>query len=89
MRREDPNGDGRWLAGALAMPVAPVSPDVTCADVFETMVASEDLFALAVIAGDRPLGLVDGVSLMTNFARQYWRELLPIARSRNSWTPIR
>lgn len=75
MRNEDRTGDGRWLAAALAMPVAPVSPDATCAEVYEMMAANEGLFAVAVIIDETPLGLVDRVSLMTNFARQYWREL--------------
>lgn len=75
MRREDATGDGRWHAAALAKPIAPVSPDVTCSDVYGMMTADEALFAMAVVADDTPLGLVDRVSLMTNFARQYWREL--------------
>ena len=75
MRREDTNGDDRWVAAALAMSVAPLSPDATCAHVHEMMVGNEALFALAVVAVDTPLGLVDRVSLMTSFSRQYWREL--------------
>lgn len=69
------DGNARWLTAALARPVVPLAPEMTCGDVFGAMSQDHSMFAAAVVADDVPLGLVDRTALMSNFARQYWREI--------------
>jgi signal transduction histidine kinase len=83
MPRERENAEARWLAAALAKPVAPLAATATCGEVYEMMARDANIVALAVVADNYPLGLVDRVSLMSNFARQFWRDLFgrrPITR---------
>jgi len=67
--------DKRWLAIALAMRAPPLPPDIPCAEVYERMEHDASLFAAPVVAHGEPLGLVDRVVLMSQFARPYWREV--------------
>jgi signal transduction histidine kinase len=67
--------DKRWLAIALAIPAPPLPPDIPCAEVYERMEHDASLFAAPVVARSEPLGLVDRVALMSQFARPYWREI--------------
>lgn len=77
----------RWLARALAVPLTPIAPDVTCAAVYETMEADETFFALPVVEDGIPLGIIGRISLLRQFARPYWREVYaqrPIAKLMDS-----
>lgn len=65
----------RWLAASLAKPVAPISPELTSAGVYQMMAEDETIFALPITVDGTPLGLIDRASMMSYFARQYWREL--------------
>ena len=65
----------RWLARALAVPLAPLSPEISCADVYNMMDADEALFALPIVVDGVPLGITGRVMLLRQFARPYWREV--------------
>jgi signal transduction histidine kinase len=65
----------RWVAMELAVPIAPLSPDISCAEVYEFMEQDETLFAVPIAADGRPLGLVGRISLLRQFARPYYREV--------------
>lgn len=60
---------------SAAAPAVPLSVSMTCAEVYERMAQDKSMVALAVMEGDRPVGLADRISLISNFARQYWREI--------------
>lgn len=60
---------------SLARTVAPVPPKVTCGEIYARMTQDDELFALAVVDGGVPIGLVGRVALMAQFARPYWREI--------------
>ena len=60
---------------ALARPFMRVAPNQTCAEVYSLMARDETLFALPIVEGDTPIGLIDRVALMSQFARPYWREI--------------
>ncbi|HEY1506945.1 MAG TPA: ATP-binding protein [Stellaceae bacterium] len=59
----------------LARPIAPVAPNQNCAQVYSLMASDETLFALPIVEGETPVGLIDRVTLMSQFARPYWREI--------------
>lgn len=65
----------RWTALALAVPIAPLRPSQTCADVYDIMAADESYFGAAIVEDGKVLGLADRISLITQFARPYWREV--------------
>lgn len=68
---------------ALAVPTQTLPTDISCAEAYERMERDPALFAAPIVTGDRPIGLVDRVSLMSQFARPYWREVFarrPITR---------
>src|SRR5579862_507399 len=65
----------RWVAMELAVPIAPLPPDITCAKVYELMEQDEALFAIPIAADRKPLGLVGRVALLRQFARPYYREV--------------
>lgn len=60
---------------SFARTVAPIPPEVTCGEVYARMTQDDELFALAVVEGCVPVGLVGRVALMAQFARPYWREI--------------
>jgi len=83
MRSDIAESDTTWLAGALAKPVATLSPDLTCGEVYEMMAGDDSNVARAIVVADRPLGIVDRVSMLSSFSRQYYRELFthrPVTR---------
>lgn len=65
----------RWTAFALAVPIAPLHPGQTCAEVYDIMAADESYFGAAIVEDGKVLGLADRISLITQFARPYWREV--------------
>ncbi len=80
---EPSDQESRWLAIALAVPTPTLSPDISCAEAYDRMERDPALFAAPIVAAGRPLGLVDRITLMSQFARPYWREVYarrPIAK---------
>ncbi len=69
------DSSSRWLALALAVPIAPVPAEISCAEVYELMARDDAPFAVPILAGGTPLGLADRTTLMRQFAKPYWREL--------------
>ena len=83
MESDGAEADAGWRAAALTRSVAPLSPDLTCGEVYEMMAGDESNVARAVVIDDRPIGLVDRVSMLSSFSRQYYRELFthrPVTR---------
>ncbi len=65
-----------WRAGALTAPLPAVSQLTRCADVHAALVNRPDYLAMAVVdSGNRPVGLVNRVNLMTRYSQQYVPEL--------------
>ncbi len=62
-------------AKVLAAPVAPVHPDMLSGEVYARMAADEALFSVPVVEDGQVLGLADRITLMSQFARPYWREV--------------
>src|ERR1700761_6997583 len=60
---------------ALAQPIQPVPPHKTCAEVYALMAQDETLFAVPIVEAGVPLGLIDRIAMMSQFARPYWREV--------------
>ncbi len=59
----------------LAEPVAPLAPDMFCADVFDRLLAEGDLLNIPVVDGDRPVGLVSRQDFLLVYVRMYGREV--------------
>ena len=62
-------------AHLLAIEAPAVSPQETCSDVHAMLRSDERLAAVAVVSGDRPVGLVGRLEFLANMARPYWPEL--------------
>jgi len=62
-------------AHLLALDAPAVPPQMTCSDVHGLLRDDESLAAVAVVAGDRPVGLVGRLEFLANMARPYWPEL--------------
>jgi len=62
--------------GAITIPVDPVSPAITCDQVYQLFVRAKSLDAVAVVAGGQPLGLVARdrflIALASNYGRAVW-----------------
>ncbi|RMD90073.1 MAG: CBS domain-containing protein [Alphaproteobacteria bacterium] len=68
---------------ALVLRAPAVSPDTICADVFELFSSDDDLLAVAVVDGDRPIGLVNRHRLTLKLADRFGRPLFekkPVTR---------
>lgn len=64
------------VAGALALAVPPVSPDTTCAAVYERLVEAPQEPGVVVIDPEfRPLGLVSRHTALARYAERYGPEL--------------
>ena len=63
------------LARALAQPVRPVSPHATTASVLQRFSDDADLLSVAVVAGERPVGLVNRWDLTIQLSTEYGRAL--------------
>lgn len=60
IRDELPAAGDCWLAGTLAMPVPPISPQELSGSVYRRLMHESDSALLAVVDGDgHPVGLVD------------------------------
>jgi signal transduction histidine kinase len=67
----------------LAVPVAPIAPDLPSSAVYEIFAADDAIFAVPIVASGRVVGLTDRVTLLSQFARPFWREIYaqrPIAK---------
>lgn len=71
----------------LAAPVAPLSPEMSCADVFDRLLKEGDLLNIPVVDGERPVGLVSRQDFLLVYVRMYGREIYgrqPITALMNS-----
>lgn len=62
-------------ARELAIPVKPVSPETSCAEVFEQLLAEPETQNIPVVIDGRPVGLVGRQSFLLTYARVYGAEL--------------
>lgn len=60
---------------ALATRVPTVTPEITCGEVYELFSSDENLLAIAVVAQDRPIGLVNRNDLTLKLADRFGRPL--------------
>jgi two-component system cell cycle sensor histidine kinase PleC len=63
------------LARALAQPVRPAPPHATTASVLQRFSDDADLLSIPVVAGDRPVGLVNRWDLTIQLSTEYGRAL--------------
>lgn len=56
---------------SLCQPVAPVSADVSCAEVQRLFMQDDDLLSLAIVQNRRPIGLINRHDLLLNLSQQY------------------
>lgn len=61
--------------GNLAEFVAPIDPDMCCADVYEALSVQPDTLCLPVVRNGRPVGLVDRNAFCTRLADRFGRAL--------------
>jgi diguanylate cyclase len=59
----------------LVVPVAPVHPQTLCEDVYDILAKDPALQSIPVIEDRRPVGLVNRHTLITHFAKRYFRDL--------------
>lgn len=59
----------------LAEPVSPLGPTITCADVFDRLLAEPDRLNIPVVDGERPVGLLSRQDFMLVYVRLYGREI--------------
>jgi hypothetical protein len=88
-----PNDD--WRVQSLAVKAAPLSPSATCAEVRRLLWQNPAQSLVAVVDGDRPVGMIVRSDLFSTMARPYYPELYdrrPISdlmmRHPSSSTPI-
>jgi len=59
----------------LTIPAPAVPPESTCSEVHALLRGDDSLAALAVVAQERPIGLVGRLEFLAKMARPYWPEL--------------
>ena len=62
-------------ARELAEPVEPIDPEITCAEVFDFLLADGDVLNIPVVDRGRPVGLVNRLDFMLIYVRMYGREI--------------
>ena len=67
--------DDSIRAHLLAVEVPAVPPQMSCSEVHGLLRADDRLAAIAVVSGERPIGLVGRLEFLANMARPYWPEL--------------
>jgi PAS domain S-box-containing protein len=70
-----PSSFGSWTAASIMVSAAPLSQQTSCGDAYRLFAAAPALFALAVVEGGRPLGLVSRRVLFATFAVPIRRDL--------------
>jgi PAS domain S-box-containing protein len=68
-------GFGSWTAASIMVSPAPLSRQTSCGDAYRIFATAPALFALAVVEGGRPLGLVSRRALFATFAVPIRRDL--------------
>jgi two-component system cell cycle sensor histidine kinase PleC len=68
-----PNDD--WRVQSLAVKAAPLSPSATCAEVRRLLWQNPAQSLVAVVDGDRPVGMIVRSDLFSTMARPYYPEL--------------
>ena len=71
-------------AGSLALDVAPFPKELTCLQVCEFFSSNPDTLTVAVVDGERPIGLVDRDTFLLLFSKQFGHALFdkkPIAQA--------
>ncbi|MFN4276426.1 MAG: sensor histidine kinase [Ferrovibrio sp.] len=69
------SGEALETIGTVAVPLPPVPVSMRCEEVDLKFQADPDLGALAVVDGDRPVGLINRYDLITQLSRDYGRAL--------------
>jgi two-component system cell cycle sensor histidine kinase PleC len=69
------SGEALETIGTMAVPLPPVPVAMRCEEVDLKFQADPDLGALAVVDGDRPVGLINRYDLITQLSRDYGRAL--------------
>ncbi len=69
------SGEALETIGTMAVPLPPVPVTMRCEEVDLKFQADPDLGALAVVDGDRPVGLINRYDLITQLSRDYGRAL--------------
>ncbi|HIC79787.1 MAG TPA: hypothetical protein EYP07_02315 [Kiloniellaceae bacterium] len=68
--------DGESLCASILVNEAPaVSPQTSCAEVHAMLHGDSSILAVAVVRGERPIGLVGRLEFLANMARPFWPEL--------------
>jgi hypothetical protein len=62
-------------AGQLSQPTAPIAPETSNEDVHRLFSEQPQLETLAVVADDRPLGLINRQRFMEQYARPFARDV--------------
>lgn len=62
-------------AHLLAIDAPAVPPQMTCSEVHGLLRGDDRLVAVAVVSGERPVGLVGRLEFLANMAKPYWPEL--------------
>ncbi len=62
-------------AHLLALDAPAVPPQMHCCEVHTLLRGDERLVAVAVVSGERPIGLVGRLEFLANMAKPYWPEL--------------
>ena len=71
-----PNPSGESPAAGVLVAQAPaVEPQTPCAAVHQMLRQDESVWAVAVVARERPIGLVGRLEFLANMARPFWPEL--------------
>jgi two-component system cell cycle sensor histidine kinase PleC len=74
----------------FAEPVAPLEPSISCADVFDRLLAEPELLNIPVVDRGRPIGLVSRQDFLLVYVRLYGREIYgrqPVTALMNA-TPV-
>jgi hypothetical protein len=64
----------RYLEG-LVLPLPPITPDFPCAGVHKRFADDQDLLSIAVVDGDRPVGLVNRHEFLLGMSHLFGRAL--------------
>jgi len=60
---------------SLALSLQPVSPDKSCAAIYDLFTANENLFTIPIVDGEYPLGLINRHNFIHALAQKYGRAL--------------
>ncbi len=75
-------------ARELAIAVPFVSPDTTCAAVFDRLLAEPETRNIPVVRNGRPIGLISRKNFLLTYVRMYALSYTAEGQSRSSWRTI-